>query len=234
MQRVLDVASQPPPVGERRWSVRSLARETGLSPATVYRIQREQMDGDPLPILPRLPANNVPSGLSTRVTDAAGLFLAPPVAALVLTIDEFRSLPVSALGRVSAAAELLRAVNGADRSSLSRIGPADLTAFLSHVGRAHPGRALCVVVNESAVGAAERAWQKSRPNTILQIVPRQPGWIEAVAVWFAVLAAGSHDGHALAERVRTLIERHARSAEPFTWLATESDAVGSDRRFESA
>ncbi|MFN2629244.1 MAG: helix-turn-helix domain-containing protein, partial [Gaiellaceae bacterium] len=40
MQRLLAKTLEPPPAGESHWTVRRLARETGLSSSTVHRIWR--------------------------------------------------------------------------------------------------------------------------------------------------------------------------------------------------
>lgn len=77
-ERVRALAAGPPPPGAARWSVRRLAAETGLSPASVHRIMR---GGDPPPS-------------AERAVAVVALFFDPPVGALVLWLGE-RGTPVA-------------------------------------------------------------------------------------------------------------------------------------------
>lgn len=83
-ERVIVEATRPP-AQKTRWSVRTMARETGVSPATV---QRLWSSNDIKPHLTRtFKLSNDPE-FEAKFWDVIGLYLHPPAKALVLCCDE--------------------------------------------------------------------------------------------------------------------------------------------------
>ena len=81
---IVSRATQPPP-GRTRWSVRSMAKATGVSKATVQRLWRAN---DLKPHLVRaFKLSNDPQ-FEAKFWDVIGLYLQPPDKALVLCCDE--------------------------------------------------------------------------------------------------------------------------------------------------
>ncbi|MQB01752.1 MAG: IS630 family transposase [Actinobacteria bacterium] len=85
VQRVLAKTLEPPPAGETRWSVRAMARATGLPPATVQRIWAERRVK---PHQTRPFKYSRDPELVPKVIDVVGLYLHPPDGALVRCVDE--------------------------------------------------------------------------------------------------------------------------------------------------
>jgi transposase len=79
------VGATRPPTQRRRWSVRSMARETGVSPATV---QRLWSSNDIKPHLTRTFKLSNDADFEAKFWDVIGLYLHPPAKALVLCCDE--------------------------------------------------------------------------------------------------------------------------------------------------
>lgn len=81
---VITRATQPPPP-KTRWSVRTMAREVGISPDSVHRIWRAN---DLKPHLTRTFKVSTDKHFEQKFWDVIGLYLNPPERALVLCCDE--------------------------------------------------------------------------------------------------------------------------------------------------
>ena len=83
-EAIMTEATQPPPP-RKRWSLRSMARAQGVSPATVHRLWKAN---DLKPHLRRtFKVSNDPN-FEAKFWDVIGLYLNPPEKALVLCCDE--------------------------------------------------------------------------------------------------------------------------------------------------
>src|SRR5216684_3533054 len=83
-ERVI-VGATRPPARKRRWSVRTMAREADVSPATV---QRLWSSNDIKPHLMRTFKLSTDPDFEPKFWDVIGLYLHPPAKALVLCCDE--------------------------------------------------------------------------------------------------------------------------------------------------
>lgn len=84
LSKVLTQATQPPP-GRRRWSVRRMAKVTGVSVGTVHALWRIN---DIKPHLTRTFKLSNDKEFERKFWDVIGLYLSPPDKALVLCCDE--------------------------------------------------------------------------------------------------------------------------------------------------
>ncbi len=82
--RIITQATQPPP-NRTRWSVRSMARHTGVSSASVQRIWAAN---EIKPHLTRTFKLSRDPNFEAKFWDVIGLYLSPPDKALVLCCDE--------------------------------------------------------------------------------------------------------------------------------------------------
>jgi transposase len=83
--RLVALTVGPPPEGTTHWSVRAMARRTGMSPSTVHRIWAE------LGYKPHRTETfkfSTDPDLAAKVRDGVGLYLDPPDGAVVLCVDE--------------------------------------------------------------------------------------------------------------------------------------------------
>jgi transposase len=83
--RVITGATQSPPAGRARWSVRSMAREAGVSKSTVHNLWQKN---DLKPHLTRTFKLSNDPRFEEKFWDVIGLYLNPPEKALVLCCDE--------------------------------------------------------------------------------------------------------------------------------------------------
>src|SRR5271165_6885796 len=83
-EKLITQATQPPP-NRTRWSVRSMARQVGISPASVQRIWAAN---EIKPHLTRTFKLSNDPHFETKFWDVIGLYLNPPDEALVLCCDE--------------------------------------------------------------------------------------------------------------------------------------------------
>ncbi len=79
------LAMGPPPEGMTHWSVREVAKRTGMSPATVHRLFRER---GLQPHRTETFKFSTDPALEAKVRDVVGLYLDPPDGAIVLSVDE--------------------------------------------------------------------------------------------------------------------------------------------------
>jgi transposase len=83
--RVITGATQSPPAGRSRWSVRSMAKEAGLPKSTVHNLWHKN---DIKPHLTRTFKLSNDPRFEEKFWDVIGLYLNPPEKALVLCCDE--------------------------------------------------------------------------------------------------------------------------------------------------
>ncbi len=77
----MTMAMGPPPEGMTHWSVREVAKRTGMSPATVHRLFRER---GLQPHRTETFKFSTDPALEAKVRDVVGLYLDPPDGAIVL------------------------------------------------------------------------------------------------------------------------------------------------------
>ncbi len=85
VEKIIQMALAPPPPGRTRWTTRLLAREFDLTSITVSKILRK---GGIKPHLTRTYKVSRDPEFAAKVNDVVGLYLNPPEAALVLSVDE--------------------------------------------------------------------------------------------------------------------------------------------------
>jgi transposase len=154
--KVLTLATQPPP-GYRRWSVRRMAKATGLSVGTVHSLWKAN---DIKPHLTRTFKLSKDKDFERKFWDVIGLYLDPPDKALVLCCDEKsqcqaleRTQPPLPLGRGHiktcthdyirhGTLTLFAALNYLDGKILSQTAPRHThrqwLAFLKHLDKETP------------------------------------------------------------------------------------------------
>jgi len=191
-QVVADTLESLPP-DETRWSRAKMAERSGLSKSTIGRIWKAYG------LRPRLDRdfNLATDPLFTHtVHDIVGLYLNPPEASVVLTIQEVRSVgsvaaPTERVGdarpRVAeeAVAALFNRLTSHDERSLAlllRKHPAvDFTAFLSRVERDCPGEQDMHVVCDNYSTHSHPAlvdWHAAHPRFRLHFTPTHARWAD--------------------------------------------------------
>ncbi len=244
MRKVLH--SRPP--NATHWSVRSVARDTGISKSTVARY---------FALFGLQPHRSKSFKLSTdpffveKVREVVGLYLNPPDKALVLCVDEKsqvqaleRTRPVlpMGLGYVEGVTHdyyrhgtttLFAALNVLDGSVITqckaRHRHQEFLSFLNHLDRNVPaGLAVHLIADNYATHKHPRvkAWLARHPRFHLHFTPTYASWLNQVERWFALITQqairrGSFRSvRDLVHKIDTYVTHYNASKRPFIWTAT--------------
>ncbi len=241
------------PAGATHWSKRELAKQVGISPASVlriwhafglqpWRVQDFKISPDPL--------------LIDKIRDVIGLYLAPPQNAAVFAVDE--KPQIQALERTAPVLPMLPGVPERRSHDYIRHGTIDLFAalntatgkvigtlsaqhravdfrdFLDEIDRqTEPGLAIHVICdNLSAHKApAVHRWLVAHPRVQLHFTPTYSSWISQVERWFAELQRRCLDRGVFCslDELTTALEEWIKiwnaTARPFKWTKTADQII---------
>jgi transposase len=203
----------------RRWSTRSLARQTGVSRSTIQRIWRAR-GLNPGRAAPPAPS---PEGTSflRNVTDMVGVYLDPPDRAIAFAADE-RTLPVAPpAGEKPPESRAQRRRQGAE-----------FRAFLQVVDRqTPPGLDVHLLLDSrfAPSGPSLQRWLDQRPRIHVHLLPASReglSLIDRLVVDFSRRRTRSAESPS-AQRLRLALRQHLRLggglAEPFVWTTVAED-----------
>ena len=247
VQRVLAKTLERPPGGESHWSVRRLARETGLAPSTVARIWKTHRLQ---PHRTRTFKYSRDPELVAKVIDIVGLYLNPPEGALVLCVDEKtqvqalnRTQPILPLrpglpeGRThdykrNGTTNLYAALQIATGQVLTDCQPRhrhqEFLAFLRQIVRAYPDGELHIVLDNSSTHTTPeiQSWLSRHTRVHFHFTPTGASWMNMVETWFSILTRqqvrrGSYDSVAeLIAAIEHYVAGWNDRTGPFTWTKT--------------
>ena len=210
---VIERTLETTPADATHWSLRSMARESGLSHTTVRRIwaafgvqphrsETFKLSSDPLFV--------------DKVRDIVGLYLSPPDRALVLCVDEKsqiqaldRTQPVLPMPRAACRACLSGArtiTSATERPRCSQPSMSPRVPFIGKCYRRHRAREFLdflkeidrrvpegldvhIVMDNYATHktAPVKAWLARRAHWHIHFTPTSASWINQVERWFAEL-----------------------------------------------
>lgn len=241
------VCTEIPPEGASHWTVRSLARCTGVARETVHRILRRE----------RLAPHRVKSWVTstdpefeTKALDILGLYLNPPENALVLSVDE--KTAIQALDRTQPTLPLRPGQVERRSFEYKRNGTASLYAalavhqgevigqcasrhrhqefldFLRFLVRTYPDRELHLIVDNLSAHKHQTVnrWLRRHHRVLLHFTPTHASWLNQVELWFSILSRkvirrGIFPSvKALVQAIMDFIERYNQEGRPFTWTFT--------------
>ena len=250
--RLVALTMGPPPEGRTHWSVRAMARRTGMSPSTVHRIWRGlgyrphrtetfKFSADP--------------ALEAEVRDVVGLYLDPPDGAVVLSLDEKtqiqaldRTQPMLPMrpgqverhthdytrnGTTCLFAALEVGSGRVTHETRARRAGADFLAFLRRVERAYPEGELHVVLDNVSTHKTPgvRAWLAERPRIRFHFTPTSASWMNQVETWFGILTRQAIRRGAF-RSVRDLIAmidaftaQWNEGSSPFNWVRSADEIL---------
>lgn len=168
VRAVLEKATEPPPDGNGHWTVRGLARATGLPPSTVHRIWRGRRRHPEL-----ADVKGLDLAVAARLCQLVGLFVDPPAA--VLAVD------VAAPARGPAT----------DRGPLVPVdgdGPGAFDAFLRRCRHAAVGELLLVTTDTGHVTTEAQEWVDRHGDVTLQRVT-PAAWPAVADTWMAACSS---------------------------------------------
>ncbi len=248
-QRVLATLDQPPPRGFARWNGPRLAAHLGdVDVHQVWRVLRVR--GISLERRRSWCLSTDPQ-FEQKAADVVGLYLAPPVNAVVLSVDE--KPHIQALERSQG---WLRLPNGQSLTGFcheyERHGTTTLFAalniatgqvraghyqrrrrlefldFMNQVIAEHPDREVHVVLdNLSTHKPKTDRWLAAHPKVHLHFIPTHASWLNQIEVWFSILSRQALRGASFTSvaQVRTAIDdfitAYNPNAHPFAWTKVD-------------
>ena len=248
VKEIVDATLQTKPKAATHWSVRTMARAQGVSPATVQRI----WDANGLqPHRTRTFKLSRDKHFVEKLTDVVGLYLNPPDKALILCVDE--KSQIQALDRTQPGLPMKKGRCGTMTHDYKRNGTTTLFAalnvldgtvigecmarhrhqefirFLRRVDRETPqGLDLHLVVDNYGTHKHERvrAWLAKHRRFHLHFTPTSASWLNLVERWFREISEKrirrgvffSVDELKLA--IQEYLDANNEQPKPFVWTAT--------------
>lgn len=243
--RVLAALDQPAPRGFARWNGPRLAAHLGdVDVHQVWRVLRTR--GISLERRRSWCLSTDPQ-FDQKAADVVGLYLAPPVNAVVIAVDE--KPHIQALERAQG---WLRLPNGQSLTGFSheyeRHGTTTLFAalnivtgqvkaghyprrrrlefldFMNQVIADHPHREVHVVLDNLSTHKPKRdRWLATHPNVHLHYTPTHASWLNQIEVWFSILSRQALRGASftsvaqLRAAIDAFIAAYNPTAHPFVW-----------------
>jgi transposase len=259
IERVIVRTLESTPRDATHWSVRSMAKATGIRPTTVYRIWRAfslqphrtetfKLSRDPLFI--------------DKVRDIVGLYLNPPEKAVVLCVDEKsqvqaldRTQPLLPMrpgqperrthdyvrhGTTSLFAALDVATGKVIGQCHRRHRAAEFRKFLDTIDANVPANLEVHLIADNYgthKTASIRSWLAKRPRFHVHFTPTSASWVNLVERFFATLTAkqirrGSfRSTHELETKIKNYLAIHNQDPKPFIWTKTADEILNSIARF---
>ena len=232
------------PKAATHWSARRLAKQVGLSPATVHRIwqkyglQPHRVETFKFSCDPQFDA---------KLADIVGLYLDPPERALVLCVDEksqiqalnrtqpalpmWPGLPARMThdylrhGTTSLFAALEVASDKVHGRCYRRHRHAEFIAFLESLAKRYPKLELHLICDNYGTHKhpAVKHWLAAHPRFHLHFTPTSASWLNLVERWFGLITAqairrGSFDSVGRLEQAITrFLANWNENAKPFRW-----------------
>ena len=249
---------EPPPGEATHWTVRAMARASGVSPAKVHqiwqaagltphRVRRFKLSTDP--------------AFAAPVEGVVGLCVAPPKHAVVLSLDE--KSQIQALDRTQPGLPMKPGRLGTMTHDYKRHGTTTLFAaldvlegtvigqcmqrhrnqelirFLNAIERQVPaGKLIHVILDNYAAHKHPnvRKWLARHPRWVFHFTPTSCSWLNAVEGFFAKLTRrrlkrGTFPSLvSLQEAINRFIEHHNQAPSPFVWKADPKDIIAAAKR----
>jgi transposase len=234
--------------GTSQWSVRSMAKVAGVSPASVHRIWSEH--GTKPHLVRTFKISNDPK-FEEKLVDVVGLYLNPPEKAVVLCIDE--KSQIQALDRTQPGLTMKKGRCGTTTQDDERNGATTLCAafdvltgkvigsrkkrhrheefieFLNQVERKSPKDLdIHVVLDNYATHKHPevKKWLAERPQFHFHFVPTSSSWLNQVERFFGLITQrrirrGTFDSVTeLKDAINEYIKLHNQEPKPFKWTAS--------------
>lgn len=250
--RIVARTLAPPGDGLTHWSTRELAAAMGVSHSTVPRVWQAH---DLQPHRVETFKFSTDPAAEDKIHDVVGLYLHPPINAVVLSVDEKtqiqalnRTQPILPLrpglparqthdytrhGLTSLYAALDVASGTVIGTCTERHTGADFLRFLKVLGRRYRTRDLHVILDNSSTHKTPevRAWLAAHPRVHFHFTPTGASWLNMVEAWFSILTRksvrrGSFDTvQALVTHIQQYIDRWNTNPTPFIWTRAPADII---------
>lgn len=257
--RVIETACTQTPPSETHWSVRSLAKATGVGRQTVHRILRS---ADLKPHRVGTFSRSTDPDFTAKLVDVVGLYLNPPEHAVVLCVDEKtqvqaldRTQPLLPMrpgqierrthdyvrhGTTTLFAALDARTGKIIGQCLRRHRSVEFRKSLDTVDAAVPAT-LDVHLIMDNYGTHKTAlvqlWLAKRPRFHVHFTPTSASWLNMAERFFAKLTEkqlrrGVHPStDALEEAIYHYLQLNNENPKPFVWTKTADEILANVSRF---
>jgi transposase len=246
--RLLHALEETPPDGLSMWDGPALAKHLGASADIVWRVLRKE--GICLQRQRSWCVSTDPE-FTTKAADIIGLYLDPPLNALVLSIDEKPSM--QALERktgyiTTSSGKIVRGL----KSTYKRHGTLNLFAALEVftgairakitqkkrrvefiefmdelVAEISDGKEIHVIVDNYCIHKKNDEWLSRHPNVFFHFTPTSASWLNQVEIWFGIMSrkvlrnASFKNKEELSQAIEKFIKAYSATAKPFKWRKRE-------------
>lgn len=253
IEEIVDLTRNSKPAGQTHWSCRTMAKQVGVSPATVQRVWAAR--GFKPHLVKSFKLSNDPR-FEEKLIDVVGLYLAPPDNAIVLCLDEKSS--VQALDRTQPSLPMVRGRAATMTHDYKRNGTTTLFAaldvltgkvigqclpqhrheeflrFLRKIEREVPkGLQVHLIADNYATHKHPnvKAWLAKHPRFHMHFTPTSSSWLNLVERWFRELTDKAlrrgvfHSVPDLIAKIEDYLAAHNDDPKPFVWTATADDIL---------
>lgn len=246
--QVLAMLETPPPPGQAQWDGHALAGRLGSSPDAIWRVLRHE--GIHLQRR-RSWCISMDPEFTAKAADIVGLYLSPPVNALVICVDEKPS--IQALERRQGYVKTSnRKIVMGYKSTYKRHGTLNLfsaltvatgkvkTAFTELKRRSEfiefmtetvadfpAAQELHFIMDNSNIHKKNELWLAAHPNVHFHFTPTSASWLNMVEIWFGMLTRKAlrngnfHNKEELRRAIEDYIAAYSEKAHPFVWRKRE-------------
>lgn len=234
------------------WSTRELAERVGVSHATVHRVWKAHALQPHRAETFKFTAD---PEAEAKIRDVVGLYLNPPINAVVLSMDEKtqiqaleRTQPLLPLrpnlparqthdyrrqGLTSLYAALEVATGKVLGACSERHTGADFLHFLRLLNRSYRGRELHVILDNSSTHSTPdvQTWLERHPKVHFHFTPTGASWLNLIEAWFGILTRksvrrGSFPSvSSLVRHIADYIEHWNEHPTPFVWTKKPADII---------
>ena len=246
--KVLTKTANETPANATHWSVRTMAKEIGISHTSVQRIWTEA--GLKPHLTRKFKLSNDPK-FEEKVCDVVGLYMNPPDKALVLCVDEKSQiqalertqpiLPIG-LGYVEGVTHnyfrhgtttLFAALDVATGKVFTQNRPRhrhqEFLQFLRHIDTNRPQHLdVHLIIDNYCTHkhAKVRRWLAAHPRYHVHFTPTYASWLNQVEIWFNIITQrairrGTFSSvRELRTKIDSFVQHYNAGCAPFVWVAT--------------
>jgi transposase len=261
--KIVVTTLEPPPkrLGVTHWSSRLLARELGVSTASIIEVWHKW---DLQPWRRENFKFSTDPQLEAKLTDVVGLYLHPPENAVVVCVDE--KSQIQALDRTQPILPLRpglpeRATHDYIRHGITTLFAAlevatgqvvdacyprhrhqEFLKFLKKLAAAWPGQQLHVVCDNYATHnhPAVKAWLAANPRITLHFTPTGCSWLNMVEIFFSIITRqairrGTYRSvKDLTAKIGEFIDGWNERCQPFAWTKSADHLLAKVRKKETS
>ena len=240
-EQILDLLKSPVPEGYSRWDAPLLSQKLGCSKHIVWRTLK--VEGISLN-RQRFWCVSTDKEFAAKAADIIGLYLAPPLKAIVLCVDEKPS--IQALERKTGYIETSQGKTmRAYKSTYKRNGTLNLFAalnvatghiktktthakkredfleYMDELIREYPEKELHVILDNYCTHKRNHEWLAINKNAHFHYTPTSASWLNMVEIWFSIFSRKSLNGASfvsteqLAKHINAYVLAYNQDCKPF-------------------